>query len=163
MAKKPKELEPVKGDMTPMIDATFLLLIFFILTLKFKVLEGRLDAALPKDMGTMNTKVEEIEKIDILMFVSDPGTLIDELNDSGRPNGLKHYEGRKVRYEIGTQVFRTVDDLERYLATVKDKDETPVTIDPRKEIINEDVMRVLDAVIRQRFKKVSFAGTQENE
>ena len=162
MAKAPKEIEEVKGDMTPMIDCTFLLLIFFILTLKFKILEGRLDAALPKDMGTMNTKVEEIEKVDILLMVSKPGELVDEVVN-GKPNGLKVYVGREVRYEVGTQVFRNVPDLERFLATVADKDETPVTLDPRKDIVNEDVMKVLDAVIRQKFQKVSFAGTQENE
>ncbi len=164
MAKKPKEIEQVKGDMTPMIDATFLLLIFFILTLKFKILEGRLDAALPKDMGTNTSKVEEIEKVDVLLWVSDPGELVDDKNpQTGKGNGLKVYQNRKVRYEVGTQVFRNIEDLERFLATVADKDETPVTIDPKKDIINEDVMLVLDAVIRQKFKKVSFSGTQENE
>ena len=162
MAKAPKEIEEVKGDMTPMIDCTFLLLIFFILTLKFKILEGRLDAALPKDMGTMNTKVEEIEKVDILLLVSKPGELVDEVVN-GKPNGLKTYVGREIRYEVGTQVFRSVADLERFLATVADKVETPVTLDPRKDIVNEDVMNVLDAVIRQKFQKVSFAGTQKNE
>jgi biopolymer transport protein ExbD len=162
MAKAPKEIEEVKADMTPMIDCTFLLLIFFILTLKFKILEGRLDAALPKDMGTKNTKVEEIEKVDILLMVSKPGELVDEVID-GKTTQLKRYVGREVRYEVGTQVFRNVPDLERFLATVADKDETPVTIDPRKDIVNEDVMLVLDAVIRQKFQKVSFAGTQENE
>lgn len=164
MAKKPKEIEEVKGDMTPMIDCTFLLLIFFILTLKFKILEGRLDAALPKDMGTKNNKVEEIEKVDIRLLVADPGTLEDEINrQTGKKNGLKVYTNRRVRYEVGTQTFRTIEELERYLVTVNDKDETPVTIDPKENIINEDVMKVLDAVIRQKFQKVSFAGTQENE
>ena len=31
-------------EMTPMIDVTFLLLIFFLCTLKFKLLEGKLQA-----------------------------------------------------------------------------------------------------------------------
>ncbi len=162
MARKREAPEPVKADMTPMIDCTFLLLIFFILTLKFKILEGRLDAALPKDMGTSNAIVEEIEKVDILMFVSDPGELKNEVVD-GKTLQLKRYEGRVVRYEVGTQVFRTIPDLERYLNGVLDKDETPVTLDPKKGIIYEDVAFVLDAVIRQKFKKVSFAGTQEND
>lgn len=164
MAQIPKEIEEVKADMTPMIDCTFLLLIFFILTLKFKILEGRLDAALPKDMGTNTSKVEEIEKVDVLLWVAEPGELVDDVNpQTGKSNGLKVYNGRRVRYEVGTQKFTTIAELERFLATVADKDETPVTIDPRKDIINADVMEVLDAVIRQKFKKVSFSGTQENE
>lgn len=43
--------EEVVIEMTPMIDVTFLLLVFFIVTMKFRVLEGKLDARLPKDMG----------------------------------------------------------------------------------------------------------------
>ncbi len=42
---------PVEGDLTPMIDVTFLLLVFFLCTLAFRPLEGRLEALLPKDGG----------------------------------------------------------------------------------------------------------------
>ena len=35
--------EPVETDMTPMIDVTFQLIIFFICTIKFKTLEGKLE------------------------------------------------------------------------------------------------------------------------
>ena len=42
--------------MTPMIDVTFLLLIFFMCTLKFKILEGKLGAYLPKDVGVQTTE-----------------------------------------------------------------------------------------------------------
>lgn len=163
MVRKLEAPEPVKADMTPMIDCTFLLLIFFILTLKFKILEGRLDAALPKDMGTSNSPVEEIEKVDVLMFVSEPGELVNEVAPDGKVLQLKHFVGRQIRYEIGTHVFRNIADVERHLSGVVDKDETPVTLDPKKGIIYEDVAQLLDAVIRQKFKKVSFAGSQEND
>ena len=54
MSSKLKELndEVVELEMTPMIDVTFLLLIFFIVTLNFRTLEGRLDANLPKENGS---------------------------------------------------------------------------------------------------------------
>lgn len=42
--------EEVKPDMTPMIDAVFLLLIFF-MCMKFKQYEKKLDSELPKDQG----------------------------------------------------------------------------------------------------------------
>jgi biopolymer transport protein ExbD len=42
---------PVEGDLTPMIDVTFLLLVFFLCTLSFEPLEGRLEALLPRDGG----------------------------------------------------------------------------------------------------------------
>ncbi len=58
-------------EMTPMIDVTFLLLIFFMCTLKFKTLEGKLAAYLPKDVGVNQTDAEPIEKVlgfDINLF-----------------------------------------------------------------------------------------------
>jgi len=153
-----KEPDPIKIDFTSMIDVTFLLLIFFVVTLKFKVLEGRLDASLPKDMGTSSRASEPIEKINVILLVSDPGKLDKDKKD---PKLVKYYD-RKIRYEVGTQVYRSLTDLQAFLA-MQNKEETPITIDPRMGIINEDVMQVLDVVIREKFAKVSFAGTFENE
>ncbi len=169
MARKKKKFEEVKPDMTPMIDVTFLLLIFFIVTLKFKVLEGRLDAALPKDRGTSTSQAEEVEKIDILMNVAEPGELIPDKS----LKGLKIYQGRRIRVEIGTQrwyydpydiddVYDPIPGLPTFLSTY-DKEETPVSLDARKGINYGDVIILLDVVVREKFEKVSFAGTMENE
>ncbi|MHC4597462.1 MAG: ExbD/TolR family protein [Planctomycetota bacterium] len=62
--KRKKQREGFRGDecetnMTPMIDVCFQLLIFFMVTSKFKTLEGKLAAYLPKDRGMINTRVEE--------------------------------------------------------------------------------------------------------
>lgn len=47
---RPDGTEEQKGpDLTPMIDVTFLILVFFLCTIKFKTLEGKLDSYLPKD------------------------------------------------------------------------------------------------------------------
>lgn len=162
-----KKFEEIKPDMTPMIDVTFLLLIFFIVTLKFKVLEGRLDAALPKDRGTSTSEAEEIEKVDIMLFVADPGELVDD-----GERGLQKYQGRRIRIEIGLnkwyynsfEIADTLDpipDLRKFLATF-DKEETPVSVDARKGIVYGDVVVLLDVVVREKFEKVSFAGSLEN-
>lgn len=42
-------------EFTPMIDVVFLLLIFFMCTLKFKTLESKLATYLPTDKGTKKT------------------------------------------------------------------------------------------------------------
>jgi len=42
----------VEGDMTPMIDCVFLLLIFFMCATKFRMPEGALSSWLPRDRGT---------------------------------------------------------------------------------------------------------------
>ena len=53
MIKTPRKVETsVRMNMTPMIDVTFQLLIFFIVTLNFRTLEKKLDYRLPTDFGT---------------------------------------------------------------------------------------------------------------
>lgn len=47
MAKKPKHIESPKGDMTPMIDMVFQLLIFFILMFKIVTPEGDFSIRMP--------------------------------------------------------------------------------------------------------------------
>ena len=59
--------EECEMEMTSMIDVTFLLLIFFMCTLKFKTLEGKLAAYLPKDVGVNTSEAEPIEKVEILI------------------------------------------------------------------------------------------------
>ena len=174
MARKKRKFQEIKPDMTPMIDVTFLLLIFFIVTLKFKILEGRLDAALPKDRGTSNAPAEEIDKIDILMFVAEPGTLEKELSTSGKDTGLRKFKGRLIRLEVGAKKFRfdPIEDFPEGLRTflkagvsggTYDHADTPVSIDARKGVVYGDVIRVLDVVIEEKFEKVSFAGTHEQD
>ena len=175
MGRKKKKFKEVKTDMTPMIDVTFLLLIFFIVTLKFKILEGRLDAALPKDRGTSTSEAEEIDKIDILIKVAEPGELIDEKGTKG----LLLYEGREIKVQIGEQKFRynpfaitnpedPIPELTTFLQTLLDSpeysiDETPVSLDARKGVVYGDIVVLLDVVIREKFQQVSFAGTQEQD
>jgi hypothetical protein len=40
--------------------------------------------------------------------------------------------------------------------------ERPVTIDPRRGVVTDDVVRVLDLVLDAKFTKISFAGSYEN-
>jgi biopolymer transport protein ExbD len=174
MARKKKKFEEIKPDMTPMIDVTFLLLIFFIVTLKFKVLEGRLDAALPKDRGTNTSPAEEIDKIDILMFVAEPGTLEKVMDKQNKDTGLRLFKDRIIRLEVGAKKFR-YDPIEAFPEELRvflkagvangtyDHADTPVSIDARKGVVYGDVIRVLVVVIEEKFEKVSFAGTHEQD
>ncbi len=166
--KKHDKFEEVEPEMTPMIDVVFLLLIFFIVTLKFKTLEGRLDAALPKDRGTATQQTDEIEKVDIVIRVARKGELVPDpaTKTTSYPQGrLKHYVNRVVRYEVGSNSFTDLRKLSKYLdgfsKTQKQRDETPVSLDPRKGSVYGDVVKVLDVVISKGFTKIAFAGSQE--
>ncbi len=62
--------EEVKGDMTPMIDVIFLLLIFFILTTKFIPDEKVIASLLPTNKGqsSASTPIEEPQNLNILIY-----------------------------------------------------------------------------------------------
>lgn len=49
--KKATDPGPIKVDLTPLIDCVFLLIVFFIVAGKFKKVESKLNAYLPKDVG----------------------------------------------------------------------------------------------------------------
>jgi biopolymer transport protein ExbD len=163
--------EPKKPDFTPMIDVTFLLLIFFIVTLKFATIEGAFDSALPKDRGSGPSN-EQIEKVDLLVYVADPGELVTVGKAS---RGIKVYEGRKIRVEVGKHTFRFDPGLDRtdgtnplpeltaFLRTFPDRESIPLGIDARKGIVYGDIVPLLDLVLPLGFSEMSFAATFENE
>ena len=62
--------EETELNMTPMIDIVFQSIIFFLITLKFKTVDERLDANLPQDRGPPPTHVipPETPKIKLKLF-----------------------------------------------------------------------------------------------
>lgn len=163
--------EPKKPDFTPMIDVTFLLLIFFIVTLKFATVEGAFDSALPKDRGH-GPNNEQIEKIDLLVYVADPGELVAVGKAS---HGVNIYEGREIRVEVGKHSFRfdpgvdrtdgtnPLPELTAFLRTFPDRETIPLSIDARKGTVYGDIVPLLDLVLPLGFGELSFAATLENE
>lgn len=144
-------------EMTPMIDVTFLLLIFFMCTLKFKTLEGKLAAYLPKDVGVNQDDAEPIEKVEILVRLKrdsagnkmtglklKPGTPPEPFTDAheGRyqwntqrlvdqfPELGKH-QIRAYQYTVGP--FRTSDllKLEENLRKTHDKRKDTMPMDEK--------------------------------
>ncbi|MEZ5979271.1 MAG: biopolymer transporter ExbD, partial [Planctomycetota bacterium] len=109
-------------EMTPMIDVTFLLLIFFMCTIKFKKLEGKLASYLPKDMGLNNAIVDPVEKLDIRLDVIEEG-------QKRSPDGTSAYvpgthkrfvydDTRKFRIKVGITEY-TSDDIEQVADRLK--------------------------------------------
>jgi len=73
MAIKSKVHDDCELEMTPMIDVTFLLLIFFMCTMKFKQIEGMVDANLPTDEGPSSQHMDKKEIPTIKIFI-DPAS-----------------------------------------------------------------------------------------
>ena len=97
----------IELDMTPMIDVVFQLLIFFMLTIEFKTLEGKLAAYLPKDVGVNNTPAEPKEKVEIRVKVVNEGSKVDPFKPDTPWSGSGPYKfgpDREVNERLGERI-----------------------------------------------------------
>ena len=157
--------EEYNMEMTPMIDVTFLLLIFFLCTIKFKVLEGKLSAYLPKDVGVNQSDAEPKEKLEISIRVKKEGNrLFASGADRGQTwNGDRdrrfEFSGRELVYSIGPRKTEKVSDIAKWLKDFYRKDpERPSTIDCRPGTVYGDMVPVLDAAVDAGFTDITFIG-----
>lgn len=153
-------------EMTPMIDVTFLLLIFFLCTLKFKTLEGKLTAYLPKDVGVNSSDAEPKEKVEITIKVVKEGEKRDwrpgKINQPWSGEGRYLYVGRELAYSIGPIKFRDLDALSARLKNIyKSDSERPATIDCRQKTVYGDMVPVLDAAVEAGYEDITFVGSYE--
>ena len=156
-------------DMTPMIDVTFLLLIFFMCTLKFKTLEGKLAAYLPKDVGVNPEAIELRDPVEVTIRVLRPGTRLTPGPDEAPwdPGSGRRYEwssDRELEYTVGPWSTRDMELLESRLQRVR-RDLAELPGDPPRATMatdavttTQDVMSALDRVIDAGFTDVTFAG-----
>ena len=145
--KKRKGLEPTVApgmDMTPMIDCVFQLLIFFMVAARFKTLEGKLLAYLPKDKGLKNVKVEE-QKLPIRVSLY--------WNDKTRQ--CKVYVGMKLS---GIADQGGIEAAEKRVKEIKATGTEKSEIDADPKIPYKYVVDCLNMLIRARMKEISFAA-----
>jgi biopolymer transport protein ExbD len=162
--------EKIEMDMTPMIDVTFLLLIFFMCTLKFKVLEGKLTAYLPKDVGVNSSDAPPVEKVQVDIHVIEEGRKVkprakptDAFVTYDDPTGLTRYvyDGRRLSYTIGTQKFTDIAEVQKRLTKIKiarGEDDAPAVLQPYAGCIMGDIIPILDAAVAANFSDITFGG-----
>lgn len=141
MARKKAEIEEVELELTPMIDVVFLLLIFFIVTMKFKVLEGKLETELPKDVGVNSGQVEDLlEKLEITIK-TDPTAeygMTVEINKRKVPN--------LSTFRAQIRKFVELDPKQK------------ATLYPGPKVNYEQVVKVVDQCIIENLVDITFAG-----
>jgi len=133
--------EQTELDMTPMIDVTFQLIIFFVCTIKYKTLEGKLETQLPRDVGVNRTPMEAlIDKAEIHLDVDStlPSGFGVTLNGRRMP-GLESLSAR-------------LGDLKRQSPGLR------ATLYPGRGITYEHVVEVVDACLRVELYDITFAG-----
>jgi biopolymer transport protein ExbD len=153
--------EELKMDMTPMIDVVFQLIIFFMLNVKYKTLEGRLDAYLPKDVGVNQGAADEIEKVEIVIKVVEVGERRDpkDMNQAWSGKGTFEYVGRNLSYQIGPRKTADLGEVRKVVAQLYREDpKRKSTIDCRPGTVYADMIPVLDATVDAGFTDITFVG-----
>ncbi len=170
-------------DMTPMIDVTFLLLVFFIMTFKFKTTEGLIQSYLPRDRGTgtSKAKIPTETRIRILWYALDSNT--ETTDKHGRaviridreeiPTRQYTDEDHRCRVK-GCGQFHGAPDmdalfeflLKRKAAYVpppgRDPSKgMPVIIDARPKVPFKYVVEVLNECVKAGIQDVTFAAAEK--
>lgn len=143
--------EEVELEMTPMIDVTFLLLIFFMCTIKFKSLEGKLAAYLPKEVGTSPTPSEPLDPILASVKVVNPGHRVQAAAPGESWDGLGDFilKDHKVSYQLGRKQYdsgeRGLESMREDLRGLLDADPgRKVKLDIGSGVVHSDVIGLLD-------------------
>jgi biopolymer transport protein ExbD len=146
--KRTKErpvLEDMVMDITPMIDVVFQLLIFFMVAAKFKTLEGKMIAYLPKTEGIKVTETPPPEVLPVRVTLTwNVATRQAKVYVGQSFTGIADQGGLKVARRRVRQV----------LSTGVEKAE----IDADPGIPYRYVVETLNMLIATRTKSISFAG-----
>jgi biopolymer transport protein ExbD len=170
------EVEETEMNMTPMIDIVFQLIIFFLLSLKFKTIDRRIDSMLPKDRGLAPTPTfpEDFLKVKIKVFRRDmldkkkAYTLVKIDNDQ---KSFALPQGWKGRDEESPERVRLYDATINGIRAVikakmdkhggdKDKMKGEIVAPPPKggAVPHGDVMQILNAFLSLGMTDVVFEG-----
>ena len=142
MRRRASRLPDARPDLTSMIDVVFLLLIFFLCTMQFRVLEGRLETELPDEGGPSPATPEVVR-------------LYEPLDLHVRRAG----DAPRVRVGLGAE--HSLAALPGVLARLTDDGLAP-TVPVRVHALDGttygDVVPVLDACLGAGLVTLHFAG-----
>ncbi len=160
--------DEVKLDMTPMIDVVFQLLIFFMCTIKFRNLDAKLSAYLPRDVGVNSAPAAApFEKLDIVISVLVAGSKLHPLRDE--PYGpsssgpFRYGPDRRLQFQAGATLTSSIEELSARLKEIHASQPTrPATIDPRAGTTYADMLLVLDAAMAAGFREIGFKASRQD-
>jgi len=134
----------MQPPLTPMIDVTFQLLLFFLLTCEFRESEGQIPGTLPSK-GNIMQNVKD-----------DPPP--DPIRIRIRPSinrGAANYEitGVSVVITSPEELHQTLLGRQQQLGSR----EVPIIILPSQDVAWEFVVEVFNQAVRAKFEKIGFA------
>ena len=134
---------PVAINVVPMVDVIFCLCVFFMCSMKFKQVEGKLDAWLPKDRGTTVAPAPD-----------EPAARIALFFDSGK---------QATVVQFGHRVVRDTSELEALLREAREDarrgkhPDAPAILDADGRVPWGDVVAVVNLCRRTGIQDVRFA------
>jgi biopolymer transport protein ExbD len=158
MARLPAHEKPEESNMTPMIDVVFQLLIFFMLTMKFSEVEGRLLATLPRGHGQADTSAPpELNEVRIRVTT---GQAFVERRDAGP---LASTERHPNAGAANRATYRAVGSLTRdllsSLRSSRDPSKAaPVLLDGAENVPYEHVIGIFNACQEAGIINLEFVG-----
>lgn len=145
--------EKVELNMTPMIDVTFQLLIFFIITMKFRLLEKKLLSHLPTDFG-LNSSSEPVDEnfvtVKLVQRVDRPGKRLAE-------QSTKYYiENREIEGRTKQEIYKKIlAEITTFRSAMKD---AKGKIDAGRGVPHQEVVSILDLYHAANFETITFVG-----
>jgi hypothetical protein len=175
MPMKLPETDESQLNMTPMIDIVFQLIVFFLLTLKFKAVDRRIESALPKDRGIQATQqfVSEMPMVTVKLFrqnMDDPdnawttvrvgNNYTFELPKGGYTGVEAEDNERRKQYEdTFTQIRGAISDMWGKMGRSSEAKGEIKTPRPKGlKVPHGDVIYVLDSFIQVGIEDVKFEG-----
>ncbi|HZN62732.1 MAG TPA: biopolymer transporter ExbD [Planctomycetota bacterium] len=139
---------PVGINVVPMVDVIFCLCLFFMCSLKFKQLEGKIETWLPKDRGVEQTPPEKIvlEEIRVFMRWVDGRTVIKV--------------GNRAPANSDLELMQTINQMSNDYKKLG-KADFPVLIDALADVPWKDVIHVLDLCKKDKLERIEFAAPIE--
>ncbi len=139
------EENPVAINVTALVDIIFCLCVFFMISFKFKQLEGKFESWLPKGKGIGSVAADSsiLEEVRVAMFWDAP-----------TQTTIRQLRNRKVEND---------DELQQLIKEAHDdwvhmnKPETPVTIDAEAGVPWNEVINVMNLCKKVQIDKIEFA------
>ena len=135
---------PVAINVTPLVDIIFCLCVFFMISFKFKQLEGKFETWLPKDKGMEGMPLKAvIQEIRVALFWSDTNTVVRKFGTRVVPDDL--------------QLEKLMTDSYADYKRLNNPD-VGLTVDSDTRVPWEAVIRVVDIGKKAGIAKVEFAA-----
>lgn len=137
-------------NLTPMIDVTFQLLIFFVVTANF-VREGQIFSQIPTDAPP-----ESVPQLPIRLIIDDVGgepvITVNNAQGSARIDHERVY----IRLERDGEAIALHDYLKNMIDQGFDREKTPVSIEPSGRSEWQYTLGAYNSVVHAGFKQVTW-------